>query len=72
MTSKNQRKRLGGAGNHIVVSSVSGLAAGWCGAAWLGPSGKSSKCPKSFCVGTLNVGTSRVMKQKASEVVEIV
>ena len=69
MTSQNQRKQLGGAGNHIVVSSISGLAAGWCGAAGLGPSGKSSKCQKSFCVGTLNVG---MMNQKASEVVETV
>ena len=69
MTSQNQnqRKRLGGAGNHRVVGSVSGLAARGYGAA--GPSGESSKCPKSFRVGTLNVGT---MKQKASEVVETV
>ena len=69
MTSRNQRKRLGGAGNHRVAGSVSGLAARGCGAAGLGPSGESSKCPKSFRVGTLNVGT---MKQKASEVVETV
>ena len=67
MTSRNQRKRLGSAGNHRVVGSVSGLAAQGCGAVGSGPSGKSSKCPKSFRVGTLNVGT---MKQKASEVVE--
>ena len=33
----------------------------------MGPCGESSKCPKSFRVGTLNVGT---MKGKASEVVE--
>ena len=65
----NQRKRLGCAGNHRVVGSVSGLAARGCGAAGSGPSGESSKCPKSFRVGTLNVGT---MKQKASEVVETV
>ena len=69
MTSQNQRKRLGGAGNHRVVGSVSGLAARGCGAAGSGPSSESSKCPKSFRVGTLNVGT---MKQKASEVVETV
>ena len=64
MTSRNQRKRLGGAGHHRVVGSVSGLAARGCGAAGSGPSGESSKCPKSFHVGT--------MKQKASEVVETV
>ena len=69
MTSQNQRKRLGGAGNHRVVGSVSDLVARGCGAAGSGPSGESSKCPKSFRVGTLNVGT---MKQKASEVVETV
>ena len=69
MTSQNQRKHLGGTGNHRVVGSVSGLAARGCGAAGSGPSGESRKCPKSFCVGTLHVGT---MKQKASEVVETV
>ena len=69
MTSRNQRKRLGGAGNQRVVGRVSGLAARGSGAAGSGPSGESSKCPKSFRVGTLNVGT---MKQKASEVVETV
>ena len=66
MTSRNQRKRLGGAGNYRVVGSVSGLTARGCGAAGSGPRGESSK---SFRVGTLNVGT---MKQKASEVVETV
>ena len=69
MTSQNQRKRLGGAGNHRVVGRVSSLAAQGCAAAGSGPSGESSKCPKSFRVGTLNVG---MMKQKASEVVETV
>ena len=69
MTSRNQRKHLGGAGNHRVVGSVSGLAAQGSGAAGSGPSGEFSKCPKSFRVGTFNVGT---MKQKASEVVETV
>ena len=34
-----------------------------------GPSGESSECPKTFRVGTLNVGT---MRGKASEVVETV
>ena len=58
---------IGGAGNHRLVGSVSGLAARGCGAAGSGPCGESSKCPKSFRVGTLNVGT---MKGKASEVVE--
>ena len=67
MASLNQRKPIGGAGNHRVDGSVSGLAAQGCGAAGSGPSGKSSKCPKSFRVGTLNVDT---MKGKASEVVE--
>ena len=69
MASLNQRKPIGGAGNHRVVGSVSGLAARGCGAAGSGPCGESSKCPKSFRVGTLNVGT---MKGKASEVVETV
>ena len=67
MASLNQRKPIGGAGNHRVVGSVSGLAARGCGAAGSGPCGESSKCPKSFRVGTLNVGT---MKGKASEVME--
>ena len=55
----------GGAGNHRVVGSVSGLAARGCGAAGSGPSGESSECPKSFRVGTLNVGT---MRGKSNEV----
>ena len=38
-----------------------------CGTAGSDPCGKSSKCPKSFRVGTLNVGTK---KGKTSEVVE--
>ena len=59
MTSRNKRKSSGGAGNHRVVGSVSGLAAQGRGAAGSGPSGESSECPKSFCVGTLNVGTMR-------------
>ena len=67
MASLYQRKPIGGAGNHRVVGSVSGLAARGCGAAGSGPCGESSKCPKSFRIGTLNVGT---MKGKASEVVE--
>ena len=58
MTSPNWRKHLGG--NHRVVGSVSGLAIRGCGAAGSDPSGKSSKCPKSFRVAHL-------MKQKASE-----
>ena len=69
MASLNQRKPIGGAGKHRVVGSVSGLADGGCGAAGSGPCVKSSKCPKSFRVGTLNVGT---IKGKASEVVETV
>ena len=69
LTSLNQRKPTGGAGIHREVGSVSGLAALGIGAAESGPSGESSKCPKSFRVGTLNVGT---MKGKASEVVEAV
>ena len=69
MTSLNQRKPIGGAGNHREVGSVSGLAARGCGAAGSGPGGESIKCPKSLHVGTLNVGT---MKGKASEVVETV
>ena len=69
MASLNQRKPIGGACNHRVDGSVSGLAARGCGAAGSGPCGKSSKCPKSFRVGTLNVST---MKGKASEVVETV
>ena len=69
MASQNKRKSSGGAGNHRVVGSVSGLAARGCGAAGSGPSGQSSECPKPFRVGTLNVGT---MRGKASEVVETV
>ena len=69
MASLNQRKPIGGAGNNRVVGSVSGWAARGCGAAGSGPCGESSKCPKSFRVGTLNVAT---MKGKASEVVETV
>ena len=65
MTSLNQRKPIGGTGSHRVVCSVTDLAALGCGAA--GPCGELSKCPKSFRVGTLNVGT---MKGKASEVSE--
>ena len=45
------------------------MAAQGYGAAGSGPCGESSKCPKSFRVDTLNVGT---MKGKASEVVETV
>ena len=40
-----------------------------CGAAGSGPCGESIECPKTFCVGTLKVGT---MQGKASEVVETV
>ena len=69
MTSLNQRKPIGGAGNHRVVGSVSGLAARRSGAAGSGPCWESSKRPKSFRVGTLNVS---IMKGKASEVVETV
>ena len=69
MASQNKRKSSGGAGNHRVVSSDSGLAARGSGAAGSGPSGESSECPKTFRVGTLNVGT---MQGKASEVVETV
>ena len=69
LASLNRRKPIGGAGNHRVVGSVSGLAARGCGAAGSGPCGESSKCPKKVRVGTLNVGT---MKGKASEVVETV
>ena len=53
------KKSSGGPGNHRVVGSVSGLAARGCGAAGSGPSGVSSECPKTFRVGTLNVGTMR-------------
>lgn len=67
MTSHNQRIRPGGAGNHRVAGSVSGLAARGRGAAGSGPSGESRDRPQSFRVGTLNVGT---MRGKASEVVE--
>ena len=67
MASLNQRKPIGGAGNHRVVGSVSGLAARGCGAVRSGPCGETSKCPKSFRVGTLNVGT---MKGKANEMAE--
>ena len=59
MASQNKRKSSGGAGNHRVVGSVSGLAARGCGAAGSGPSGESSECPKTFRVGILNVGTMR-------------
>ena len=45
MASLNQRKPIGGAGNHRVVGSVYGLAARGCGAAVSGPCGESSKCP---------------------------
>ena len=69
MASQNKRRSSGGAGNHRVVSSVSGLAAWRCGAAGSGPSGESSKCPKTLRVSTLNVGT---MLGKASEGVETV
>ena len=69
MTSQNKGKSSGGAGNHRVVGSVSGLAARGCGAAGSGPSAESSECPKSFRVGTLNVGT---MRGKSNEVVETV
>jgi hypothetical protein len=67
MISRKQIKTIVGASNHKVAGSVSGLAARGCGAAGSGHRGKSSKCPKSFRVGTLNVGT---MRGKASEVVE--
>ena len=69
MTSQNKGKSSGGAGNHRVVGSVSGLAARGRGASGSGPSGESSECPKSFRVGTLNVGT---MRRKSNEVVETV
>ena len=69
MASQNKRKSSGGAGNHRIVGRVSGLAARGCGAAGSGPSGESSECPKTFRIGTLNVGT---MRGKASEVVETV
>ena len=45
------------------------MAARGCGAAGSGPSGESNKCPKTFRVGTLNMGT---MQGKSSEVVETV
>ena len=69
MSSQNKGKSSGGAGNHRVVGSVSGLAARGRGAAGSGRSGESSECPKSFRVGTLNVGT---MRGKSNEVVETV
>ena len=69
MTSQNKSKSSGGAGNHRVVGSVSGLAARGCGAAGSGPSGEYNESPKTFRVVTLNVGT---MQRKASEMVETV
>ncbi|XP_014678683.1 PREDICTED: uncharacterized protein LOC106818498 [Priapulus caudatus] len=68
MTSHNQRIRTGGAGSILKASSASGLAdLGVRGAAGSGHCDESSERPKSFRVGTLNVGT---MRGKASEVVE--
>ena len=72
MTSQNKGKSSGGAGNHRVVGGVSGLVARGRGAAGSGPSGESSECPKSFRVGTLNVGTMWGGGGKSNEVVETV
>ena len=68
MAKSSKRVPTGGASSRRAAGDVSGLAARGQGVAGSGHRGETRDCPKSFRVGSLNVGT---MRGKGSEVAEM-